>query len=62
MPSCNGTSTVVWIDRYCPLNTARACSIDTPGLRRANMYAQYDRRSSSPFHRGTTCSRIEIGT
>ena len=50
------------IDRYCPLNVARACFDRKPGLNRVKRHAEYERRSSSPFQRGTIASRIEIGT
>ncbi len=36
--------------------------MDTPGLSRANRYAQYARRSCSAFQEGIITSRIDMGT
>jgi hypothetical protein len=40
MPFCSGASTSLMIAWYCVLSAALACSIVTPGSRRANKYAQ----------------------
>ncbi len=40
MPLCSGASTSLMIPWYSVLSWARAASMVTPGLRRANKYAQ----------------------
>ncbi len=40
MPFCSGTSTSLTIEWYGVAIAVRACSIETPGFRRANRYAQ----------------------
>ena len=62
MPFCSGASTSLTIAWYCALSDARACSIETPGRRRAKRYAQYVWRRESPFQPDWSTSFIVTGT
>ena len=61
-PFWRGVSTSVMMGWYSALSPALACARDTPDFRRANRYAQYSRRFSTPRNPGQSTPAMLIGT